>query len=49
MINYRNKVSTSMIYNYLPMIDQFRKVDDCVVVGIMEIKGKVSVYFYLKR
>ena len=48
-IDYRNKISTSMIYNYLPMIDHFRKVDNSVVMGIMEIKGKLSVYFYLKK
>ena len=48
-IDYRNKVSTSMIYNYLPMIDHFRKVDNSVVMGIMEIKGNLSVYFYLRK
>ena len=48
-IEFRNKISTSMVYNYLPMIDNFRKLDDNTVMGIMEEKGKVSVYFYLKR
>ena len=48
-IDYRRKVSTSMIYNYLPMIDHFRKVDNSVVMGIMEIKGNLSVYFYLRK
>jgi len=48
-IKFRDKVSVSMIYNYLPMIDNFRKVDDDIVMGIMEVKGEVSVYFYLKR
>ncbi|MFH1029996.1 MAG: DUF4334 domain-containing protein [bacterium] len=27
----------------------FRKVDNGAVMGIMEVKGKVSVYFYLER
>ena len=48
-IDYRNKVSTSMIYNYLPMIDHFRKVDNSAVMGIMEIKRNLSVYFYLRK
>ena len=48
-IDYRNKVSTSMIYNYLPMIDHFRKIDNSAVMGIMEIKGNLSVYFYLRK
>lgn len=47
-LKFRDKVSTSMIYNYLPIMDNFRKVDNNTVMGIMEIKGKVSVYFYLK-
>jgi hypothetical protein len=49
MVNFRDKVSASMIYNYLPMIDTFRKVDEKTIMGIMEVKGKVSVYFYLTR
>ncbi|MBI4652870.1 DUF4334 domain-containing protein [Candidatus Kuenenbacteria bacterium] len=48
-LEFRDKVSTSMIYNYLPIVDNFRKVNDDTVMAIMEIKGKVSIYFYLKR
>jgi len=48
-INFRSKASISMIYNYLPMIDHFRKVDKYITMGIMEIKGNLSVYFYLRR
>ena len=48
-ICYRDKCSTSMIYNYLPMIDHFRKVDESCVMGIMEVRGEVSTYFYLRR
>jgi len=48
-INFRSKTSISMIYNYLPMIDHFRKVDNYNAMGIMEIKGNLSVYFYLRR
>jgi len=48
-LKFRDKISTSMIYNYLPIIDHFRKVDDNTVMGIMDCKGKISIYFYLKR
>lgn len=49
MVNFRNKISTSMIYNYLPMLDHFRKVNDGMIMGIMEVKGRESVYFYLEK
>ncbi|MFH1188579.1 MAG: DUF4334 domain-containing protein [bacterium] len=49
MVEYKKKLSVGMIYNYFPMIDYFRKIDDTTVMGIMEVKGKVSIYFYLKR
>jgi len=48
-VEFRNKVSTALIYNYLPLIDHFRKVDDETLMGIMEIKGRIVVYFYLQR
>ena len=48
-IDFRGKLSTSMVYNYLPIIDHFRKVDNSTVMGIMEIKGKLSIYFYLRK
>jgi len=48
-IKFRNKISTAMIYNYLPIIDNFRKVDSGTIMGIMTIKGKEYIYFYLKK
>lgn len=48
-MEFRGKISTSMIYSYLPIIDNFRKVDDDTVMGAMELNGKVGIYFYLRR
>jgi len=48
-VEFRDKVSTALIYNYLPLIDHFRKVDDEILMGIMEIKGKAVVYFFIQR
>ena len=45
-ISFRGKVSTSMIYNYLPIIDHFRKVDDNTLLGVMDVKGEITLYFY---
>ena len=48
-VRYRNKVSTAMIYNYLPIIDHFRRVDDNTLMGAMDLKGKIAIYFYLYK
>jgi hypothetical protein len=46
-MEFRGKLSTSMFYNYLPIIDNFRKVDSNTLMGIMEVKGRSTIYFYL--
>lgn len=48
-IRFRGKVSAGMIYNYLPIIDHFRRVDDTTLMGAMDLKGKLVLYFYLYR
>ena len=48
-VNFRGKPSMSMIYNYLPIIDHFRKVNHNSVMGVMTIKDRTEVYFYLER
>jgi len=50
MMAYREKVSATMIYDYLPINDSFRKVDDNTVLGIMDWKGLPQPFFFvLKR
>jgi len=46
-VEFRDKISTSLIYNYLPIIDNFRRVDEKTLMGVMEIKGRANLYFYL--
>lgn len=48
-IAFMGKVSTAMIYNHLPIIDHFRKINDSTLMGAMDYKGKVVLYFYLYR
>jgi len=39
-----------MIYDYLPINDSFRKVDDNTVLGIMDFKNSHQPFFFvLKR
>ncbi|MFM6058007.1 MAG: DUF4334 domain-containing protein [Microcystis aeruginosa] len=50
MMEYRDKVSATMIYDYLPINDSFRKVDDNTVLGIMDFKNSPQPFFFvLKR
>lgn len=50
MIEYRGKVTATMIYDYLPINDSFRKVDENTVLGIMDYKNLTQPFFFvLKR
>ena len=50
MMDYRGKVSATMIYDYLPINDTFRKVDDDTVLGVMDYKESPQpLFFMLKR
>lgn len=50
MVAYRGAVTATMIYDKHPIFDHFRKVDDDLVVGVMDRKGEdVPLFFYLRR
>ncbi|WP_304640007.1 aminotransferase class V-fold PLP-dependent enzyme [Pseudomonas sp.] len=41
-IRYAGKVSAAMIWGRQPIMDYFRKVDDNVIIGLGDIKGKTD-------
>ena len=50
MMEYRHKLSATMIYDHLPIHDVFRKVDANTVLGLMDYKGIEQPFFFvLKR
>jgi Domain of unknown function (DUF4334)/GXWXG protein len=50
MMEYRGKVSATMIYDNLPINDAFRKIDDNQVFGVMDFKKSQQPFFFtLKR
>ncbi|MHC1685052.1 MAG: DUF4334 domain-containing protein [Clostridiaceae bacterium] len=52
LVEYRGKVSASMLYDQLAIIDVFRKVDDNTVIGVMDFKDSTSsknYFFVLER
>jgi Domain of unknown function (DUF4334)/GXWXG protein len=46
MMEHRGKVSATMIYDYLPINDVFRKVDENTVLGLMDFKGMPQPFFF---
>lgn len=50
MVRYRGVSTATMIYDQHPIFDHFRKVDDDLVLGVMDRKGDASpLFFYLRR
>jgi hypothetical protein len=49
MMDYRQKVSATLIYDYLPIQDIFRKADDETVLGLMDCKGLPQPFFFILK
>lgn len=46
-VEHRGKTSAAMIYDHLPIIDHFRKVNNQVLLGMMDHKGDKEPYFFI--
>ena len=50
MIEHRGVVSAAMVYDALPVIDHFRRVDDHRMIGVMDMRGMADpLVFVLVR
>jgi hypothetical protein len=49
MTSYRGVVSATMVYDHLPINDVFRQLDDDSVLGVMDLKGMETPFFFLLR
>ncbi|BAU64364.1 hypothetical protein STA3757_17360 [Stanieria sp. NIES-3757] len=47
MMEHRQKISATMIYDYLPINDIFRKVDESTVLGLMDFKEMQQPFFFV--
>lgn len=47
MMEHRGKVSATMIYDYLPIHDVFRKVDQNTLLGLMDYKASADPFFFV--
>jgi hypothetical protein len=48
-IEYRGVISAGMVYDHLPIIDHFRRVDEATLLGIMDLRGMTEPYFFILR
>lgn len=49
-IEFDGQVSAALVYDSQPIMDYFRKVNDDLVIGLGDIKGKpTDFFFYLVR
>ncbi|WP_405165370.1 DUF4334 domain-containing protein [Nocardia sp. NBC_01499] len=46
-IEYRGVVSAAMIYDHLPIVDHFRRVDERTLLGVMDMRGLTEPYFFI--
>lgn len=49
MMEYRGKVSATMVYDHLPIHDVFRQVDENTVLGIMDLRDLKDPFFFVLR
>ncbi|MEU8899756.1 DUF4334 domain-containing protein [Nocardia sp. NPDC048505] len=48
-VGYRGVVSAAMVYDHLPIIDHFRRVDAHTLLGVMDLRGLTEPYFFVLR
>ncbi|MEL6929264.1 MAG: DUF4334 domain-containing protein [Cyanobacteria bacterium J06600_6] len=47
MMEHRGKLSATMIYDYMPINDVFRKVDENTLFGLMDLKDMPQPFFFV--
>ncbi|MCZ2861087.1 DUF4334 domain-containing protein [Blastococcus sp. VKM Ac-2987] len=48
-VEHRGVVTAAMVYDALPVIDVFRRVDGRTVLGLMDLRGLPDPFFFLLR
>lgn len=49
MTTHRGKSTATMVYDQLPIMDAFRKIDDEAVFCVMDLKGMKKPFFFILR
>ncbi len=48
-MTYRGVTTAAMVYDHLPIIDLFRRIDHRTVFGLMDMRGAAPFFFQLER
>jgi len=48
-VEHRGLVTAAMVYDHLPIIDVFRRVDADTLLGVMDLRGAEPYFFILQR
>jgi hypothetical protein len=48
-VEHRGRVSAAMIYDDLPIIDLFRRIDDDTLFGLMDRRGDTHTFYFMLR
>jgi len=46
-VEHRDKITAAMVYDQLPIIDVFRRVDDTTLLGLMDMRAFRLPYFFV--
>ncbi|WP_240787032.1 DUF4334 domain-containing protein [Ramlibacter rhizophilus] len=49
MLEFRGVATAAMVYDTVPIIDVFRRIDEARVLGLMDMKGLDRPFFFLLR
>jgi len=49
LMEHRDKISATMIYDHLPIHDVFRKVDENTLLGLMDYKESPQPFFFILK
>jgi hypothetical protein len=47
VVEHRGVLTTAMVYDALPIIDVFRRVDDATLLGLMDLRGLSDPFFFV--
>jgi hypothetical protein len=49
MLEHRGVVSAALVYDRLPIVDVFRRVDDGTLLGLMDLRGLPDPFLFVLR